>query len=48
MGRLHNYFQFGRNQKIIYLCKIIKSNNMGTELMPQNGDTIICLKVGKN
>lgn len=20
-GRLHNYFQFGRNQKIIYLCR---------------------------
>lgn len=46
-GRLHNYFQFGRNQKIVYLCKKIKSDKMGTELIPQDGDTIICLKVGK-
>ena len=46
-GRLHNNFQFRRNQKIVYLCKKIKSDKMGTELIPQDGDTIICLKVGK-
>lgn len=46
-GRIHNYFQFGRNQKIVYLCKKTKSDKMGTELIPQDGDTIICLKVGK-
>ena len=40
-------FNLEKTRKVFTFVEKIKSDKMGSELIPQDGDTIICLKVGK-